>query len=451
MSFNDINFIFLFLPVFLLIYYGLPSFCRNTVLLLGSIAFFLVGGFKNPVILILPVAEIILAYLLALGMNAKRRLALPLLIVYLAGAFGVLLGFKYAGLFTGESIVLPAGISFYTFQLTGYMMDVYRQNMPPEKSLLNFSAGMLMFPKLLSGPIVPWKDLKPQLENRTLTAKKFDNGLRTFIIGLALKTLVADRIGGLWSQLGTIGYASISTPLAWLGILAYSLQLFFDFYGYSVMAIGIGRMLGFELPENFLFPYASKSMSDFWRRWHVTLGAWFRDYVYIPLGGSRKGQKALVINLFVVWVMTGVWHGSTLNFLIWSMFIFGLIVAEKLSGGRFPGKNPVLTRIYMIFAIMISWMFFAITDLSDIGVYLGRLFPITGKFAGAFAGDFVFYLKQFGVYIAIGIALCLPWTKKVWLRLRSTPIFTAILFILFWLSIYCVSGGMNDPFMYFSF
>ena len=244
-----------------------------------------------------------------------------------------------------------------------------------------------------------------------------------------------------------IGYESISAPLAWLGLLAYTLQIYFDFYGYSKMAIGLGRMLGFSLPENFLYPYAARSMTEFWRRWHVTLSGWFREYVYIPLGGNRCGRMREIRNLFVVWTLTGLWHGSTVNFLLWGWFLFLLLLIEKLGFQRLLEKTHFLCHIYMFFAVLLSWMLFAIPQPEQLAVYAGRLVS-TWDWA---APDFLRFCTQYGWILVAGLLFSMPAAGRLWRRLQCTPLGTAVLFLVFWLAIYCMAAGLNDPFLYFAF
>lgn len=308
-----------------------------------------------------------------------------------------------------------------------------------------------MFPKLLSGPLTRAEELQPQVRKRRYSLEGFDQGLRDFLVGLALKVLLADRVGGIWSQVKTIGFESISTPLAWMGLVAFSLQLYLDFCGYSWMAVGLGRMLGFHLPRNFDHPYAARSMSEFWRRWHITLGLWFRNYVYIPLGGNRKGLPRTVFNLLVVWLLTGMWHGAGWSFILWGLFLFLLIANEKLWLGKILERRPILSRIYMLFAILFSWMLFAIPDLGQIGVYLSRLFPFFGSGVAVSAGDFLRLGKQFGVFLVLGLVVSFPGPERLWNRIRTSVLGTILLFLLFWAVVYCLSVATNDPFMYFSF
>ncbi len=449
MGFNSLEFVFLFLPCFLGCYYLFSPKWRNTVLALGSMVFYLIGVWKQPWCLVLLAAEVMLIWITALFMphfQEKRRL----LIGCLALLFGALLIFKYAGLL-GAGLALPLGVSFYSFQLAAYLIDVYRKRVEPSPLLRDFAAGILMFPKLLSGPLMDPGDLRHQLAGRRDGLESFDRGLREFIIGLALKVLLADRVGGLWTQVKTIGFESISTPMAWMGLAGYCFQLYFDFWGYSRMATGLGRMMGFRLPRNFDHPYAARSMTEFWRRWHITLGAWFRDYIYIPLGGSRQGLPRTICNLLVVWLLTGIWHGSTWNFLLWGLFLFCLIALEKLGLGRVLDRHRFLSRIYMLLVIPLSWLLFAVPDLPQIGVYFSRLFPFFGDGIAVNPSDFIRYGKQYGLFLLLGFLLSSPWPERIWNRVRASALGTVLCLLLFWGAVYCMAVATNDPFLYFSF
>ena len=292
--------------------------------------------------------------------------------------------------------------------------------------------------------------MQSQVQTRRYDWRNFDAGLREFIWGLALKVLVADRVGGLWRQAGVIGYESLSTPMAWLSLVAYSLQLYFDFCGYSKMAVGLGMMLGFRLPQNFAHPYAARSMGEFWRRWHITLGAWFRNYVYIPLGGNRKGMARTLLNLLVVWLLTAMWHGNSWNFILWGLFIFFLLANERLWLGKRLDRHPVLAHGYMVLAIPLSWLLFAVEDVQSIGTYLGRLF-FTGGGVAVNPQDFVVYGRSYWLMILVGIVLAMPWPERLWEKIRSTTVGTVLCFLLFWAAVYCICVAENDPFMYFQF
>ena len=275
----------------------------------------------------------------------------------------------------------------------------------------------------------------------------------SFTIGLGLKVLLANRLGGLWNEAGTVGYESISTPFAWLAITAFSLQIYFDFYGYSLMAKGLGRIMGFTIPENFHDPYLSLSMTEFWRRWHMTLGSWFRDYVYIPLGGSRKGKLMTFRNMLAVWALTGFWHGASWNFILWGLLMFALISVEKLGLIRILERVPALGHLYMAFAISVSWVLFAVTDLSQMAVYFTRLFPFLPQPEGMayFAGDYLKYGRLYGLSLAAGLVFATGLPMKLYRRFKNSPAAAVVLLAVFWGCVYCMKMGMDDPFLYFRF
>ena len=324
MQFNSIEFIFYFLPLFLAVYLIVPKPARHGVLLAGSLVFYgLASGGNHWWVLLLGMLTL-LTYVA--GLVIPRRGGGFWLFVSLTLMAAYLIFFK---LFQG-GVYLPAGMSFYLFQMAAYLIDIYRRRCPAEKNILRFGSTMVMFPKLLSGPLMEPNRLRLESKYGKVTSGHFHSGLQLLILGLSMKVLLANRLGGLWSQPAVIGYESISTSAAWLALIAYAMRLYFDFYGYSLMAMGLGRMLGYDLPPNFLDPYASKTVSEFYRRWHVTLGAWFRENLYIPLGGNRKGTLRTILNLAVVWLFTGLWHGIGGNYLLWAGFLFLLIVNERL-------------------------------------------------------------------------------------------------------------------------
>lgn len=344
MAFSSLEFIFRFFPAFLALYYLVAEKHRNKVLLIGSLCFYALGDIRYlPLILV----SVFVNYLVVSQMIRHRNHEKIWLFVSLVYNVGTLFFFKYSNFLIENintllrishyekdlpllNLGLPLGISFYTFQIISCVVDVYRKEIKEELTLFRFATYVTMFPKMLSGPITSYGEISDELSYRKYNIFKIEMGLRLFILGLGMKVLVADRIGMLWNDIQTIGFQSISTPLAWLGSMAYSIQIYLDFQGYSLMAIGIGRMLGFHLPNNFNHPYMSKSVTEFWRRWHMTLGMWFRSYVYIPLGGNRYGMKRLVANLFAVWILTGLWHGASWNFILWGFLLFLLILLEKL-------------------------------------------------------------------------------------------------------------------------
>ena len=349
------------------------------------------------------------------------------------------------------NLILPIGISFYTFQIISYLVDVYRRETKAEKSLISLGTYLCMFPQLIAGPIVNYHLIQEQLHKRKHSMVKVESGLKVFALGLAYKVLLANRVGHLWTEVTAIGYESISTPLAWMSIVAYSLQLYFDFYGYSLMAIGLGRMMGFDFPQNFNNPYMAVSMTDFWRRWHMTLGGWFREYVYIPLGGNRGGFAKTVRNMFVVWLLTGLWHGASWNFVLWGLLLFVLLFVEKAGLGKVLERHKALGHIYMILWIPLSWLVFVITDLSQLGIYLQKLFPFFGSTGTVlFQGDYLKYGKTYGIYLVLGILFATGVQEKLLKKNKNRLWVILLLLALFWASVYCMYLGMDDPFLYLS-
>ena len=336
MVFSSLEFIFIFLPVFFLIYALMPNIrLKNAVILLGSCVFYSIGVLETPktwVYIPLFLQTVIVNYLLGRLIEENQKYSRHLLITGIIYNIFWLLFFKYSGFFSTNlnqafhlslperNILLPIGISFYTFQNLSYLADVYRKKAKASKNLIDYGAYISMFPQLIAGPIVTYATVAEELKERKHSLYHIDKGLRFFTAGLGCKVLIANQIGGLWNDIAAIGFKSISTPLAWLGIAAYSFQLYFDFYGYSLMAVGLGLIMGFHLPQNFNQPYQSVTMTEFWRRWHITLGAWFRDYIYIPLGGNRNGKFKTIRNIFIVWLLTGFWHGASWNFIYGDCF-----------------------------------------------------------------------------------------------------------------------------------
>lgn len=430
----------------MLIYFLSPKSLKNPVILAGSLIFYYYGVKDHPFYVLLMVFAVVVNYVLALGMNrfenvTGRRLCLILGLTY---NIGCLTAFKYFGIGT-----LPVGISFYTFQITSYLIDVYWKKFPAERSLLMLGTYLCLFPQLIAGPIVTYAQLREQLRDRVHSFDNFERGLRLFTIGLALKVLIANRIGGLWNQVSAIGYESISTPLAWMGLFAFTFQIYFDFYGYSLMAKGLGQMMGFTFPDNFQNPYLSRSMTVFWRRWHITLGSWFREYVYIPLGGNRKH---LYRNLFIVWILTGLWHGAGWNFVLWGVFLCLVICMEKAGPGKWLENHAFFGHLYMFFVIPLSWLLFAVKDFSQIAVYLQRLFPFFGQTeAIIFAGDYLKYGRQYGPAFLAAILFTSALPEKLYKKYQFTFPVTLILVLLFWGCVYCMYLGMDDPFLYYQF
>ena len=471
MVFSSIAFIMYFMTVFFLVYYILPASYKNAWLFLASLGFYYYGVRGNPGYLLLMIMSVVVNFVAGKLIEAQKtkRARKAWLVVGIVYDLGWLILFKYLGFLIENlnalfgamhvkvqletwNLILPIGISFYTFQIISYLVDVYRRETKAEKSLISLGTYLCMFPQLIAGPIVNYHLIQEQLHKRKHSMVKVESGLKVFALGLAYKVLLANRVGHLWTEVTAIGYESISTPLAWMSIVAYSLQLYFDFYGYSLMAIGLGRMMGFDFPQNFNNPYMAVSMTDFWRRWHMTLGGWFREYVYIPLGGNRGGFAKTVRNMFVVWLLTGLWHGASWNFVLWGLLLFVLLFVEKAGLGKVLERHKALGHIYMILWIPLSWLVFVITDLSQLGIYLQKLFPFFGSTGTVlFQGDYLKYGKTYGIYLVLGILFATGVQEKLLKKNKNRLWVILLLLALFWASVYCMYLGMDDPFLYFRF
>ena len=453
MVFSSLNFIFIFLPIFILCYYVVPYKLKNGVLLFGSLMFYTAGTVTHPEHLVLLLCAVLVDFLVGIGIERYEKYKKIILGAGVLYHLFWLFCFKYAGfVFSLESIILPVGISFYTFQGISYIADVYKKRFPAEKSILNVGVYISMFPQLIAGPIVTYPEVRERLYRRKCSKEGLLEGIGMFVFGLGLKVLLANRLGGLWEDVQTIGFDSISTPLAWMSIFAFTFQLYFDFFGYSVMAIGLGKMLGFKLPVNFSHPYMSRSMTEFWRNWHITLGRWFREYVYIPLGGNRKGKLITYRNLLIVWLLAGIWHGAGYNFILWGAVLFVLIALEKSFVGKFLERHPLVGHAYMLVCIPLTWAVFAITDISQIGVFFSRLFPFFGQRVWSiFRYDYVKYADIYGVLLLVGLLFSTRLPYKLMKRIKSKVIIFIILTAIFAGSVYCMWLGLNDPFLYFRF
>ena len=442
MQFNSIEFIFYFLPLFLAVYYLFPAKLRSTILLIGSLAFYAFSSNGNYWWVAALGLCTIGCYGAAYTLCGKGKT--PLFILYLSLLAALLVFLK---IFSGGRY-LPAGMSFYLFQLAAYLIDVYRQKLEPQRNIIDFSSSIAMFPKLLSGPLVAPVQLHIKPDQKADSCKIRD-GIQLLILGLALKVILANRLGGLWAQGAVAGYENMSTPAAWLSLTAFSMQLYFDFFGYSLMAIGLGKMIGFDLPKNFDNPYASKTVSEFYRRWHMTLGLWFREYVYIPLGGNRGSTFRTILNLALVWLFTGLWHGVGGNYLIWAGFLFLMIVLERLLLGKLLKKSRVLCHFYRVFVILLSWLPFAVGDWNQMLIFLGRLFGL-GR-AAIDPRDYLIWLESFGGLVIAGVVLATPLPEKLWKKIRHTFVADLLLVALFWICIYFISTAAQDPFLYFQY
>ena len=456
--FSSLEFLFRFLPVFLVVFYLTPVKYRKIVLFIGSILMYACG---EPRFVFLLLACTALNFLI--GKNMKVDIDSPFihskwrdkkrrkwLLLALITDVGVLAFFKIGNV-VDSNILLPLGISFYTFKMISYQMDVFRGKVEADNSFWSFGSYVCMFPQLTSGPIMRYDDASEGLEHLGCTPEQFEEGLRLLVIGLGAKVLLADRLGILWNDIQTIGFESISTPLAWLGAFTYSLQLYFDFEGYSLMAVGIGMMIGMPYIKNFDQPYMATSVSDFWRRWHMTLGSWFRDYVYIPMGGNRKGVPRLLLNLCVVWLLTGLWHGSGVNFLIWGITVGLFVIVEKLFYGKWLSRHKLVSHIYVWIVIPLTWVIFAVTSLPDLGIYFGRLFPFFGIGETLNPQDIFKYFSMYWWLLLAGIFFCIPGVSAWFNKHRKSWYANALLLVLFCMAVYQLTNAANNPFMYFRF
>ena len=463
MVFSSLQFIFIFLPAFMIIYAAVPRRYKNLVIFAGSVIFYSLGV-KKFVYIFLFLLTVLFNFIIAQFIESfprSKRLWLTIGIVF---NFWWLIFFKYWGFgteninslfhahLTVKDIILPVGISFYTFQNVSYIIDVYRKKTRAENDFVNYGAYISMFPQLIAGPIVTYSTVAEQLRRRVHSIHKVEDGLKIFTIGLGYKVIIANQIGGLWKDVTMIGFESISSRLAWLGIFAYSFQLYFDFCGYSLMAIGLGKIMGFDLPRNFDHPYTSLTMTEFWRRWHITLGTWFKDYIYFPLGGSRCSKGKMIRNTFVVWLFTGLWHGASWNFVIWGLVLFVILMAEKLWIGKYLNKYKIAGHAYMFLIIPLTWLIFAVTDLHQLGIYFGRLFPMFGSEGIAVkSGDYSDKWHQYSKFFIAGIIFSTKLPEIIYKKIKNSLIVDLLLLAVFWGAVYCMYKGMDDPFMYFRF
>lgn len=464
MVFSSLNFVLIFMPVFFACYYIVPDKWKNAVLLIGSLSFYLVGTLKTPYHFALFVLSIIVDFEVGVGIEKYQKHKKAILVSGILFHLIALSVFKYSDFVFSQltpfipklsgipSLGLPIGISFYTFQGISYIADVYRGKTKAEKSVLRYAVYIAMFEQLIAGPIVTYSRVKGSLRSRKINASAVLCGLGMFIFGLGLKVLLANPIGKLWSQTLAIGFESVSTPLAWMALFAYSFQIYFDFFGYSLMAVGLGKMLGFKLPKNFDHPYMSLTVTEFWRRWHITLGSWFREYVYIPLGGNRCSKARNLFNLLFVWLLTGIWHGAGYNFLLWGFILFLLIATEKYLTGKFLNSHPAIGHIYMLLIIPLTWAVFAVSDMRELGILFTRLFPFFGTGAlSVFKYDFLKYLKEYYPFFVASILFSTRLPYKLLERIRNSVLVPILLLAIFSASIYCMYKGFDDPFLYFRF
>ena len=459
MIFSSITFIYYFLPTFLIVYLISPKKYKNIVLLLFSLIFYFYG---EPKYILLMLIEVLFAYFISLKLEKNKTLLIFSLIFHLS----LLCYFKYFNFLISIlnnvlnsnisffNIVLPIGISFYTFQIISYEIDVYK-GMPKEKNLINFMTYIFLFPQLIAGPIVRYQDIKNELINRNITLDNLSHGIKLFIIGLLKKIVIANNIGELANILATSSEASIL--LYWLLAISYMLQIYFDFSGYSDIAIGLGKMIGFNLPDNFNYPYTATSITDFFRKWHITLSSWFKDYVYIPLGGNRKCTFKTIRNLLIVWLLTGLWHGANYNFIIWGLYFGIILIIEKFILKKyFHNTNKIIKHIYTLFIVMISFIIFSSNDLTMALKIIKGLFNFNLPFKNAFV---IYYLKSYLLILIGAIIFATPLIKNIINKLKEKKkllyIINILEIIFIIISLIIITSMLIDssynPFLYFRF
>lgn len=457
----------------MIVYLMIPAKYRNIILLAGSLIFYGVG---EPYFVLLLVFSVVVNFALSRYMfwepkapqnnrkkKAKRRRKRAL-ILSMVFDFGILFVFKYWD-FVAENVnglagkrlvpflalALPLGISFYTFQMVSYQMDCYSGKVSERTGFVAYATYICMFPQLIVGPIVRYGEVSERLAERRIRVRDLENGLKMFAAGLALKVLLANQIGTLWNTIMTAGPGNLHVSVAWLGAIAYSFQIYFDFWGYSVMAMGLGKMLGFRMPRNFDDPYMSRSLAEFWRRWHITLGSWFRDYIYIPLGGNRKGSARTICNLFAVWALTGLWHGADWNFLLWGLGFFLMISLEKKTYGKWMERSRVLGHIYTLLLIPATWVIFAIADIRQLAAYLGNMVGIHADRVLVGTEQLARYLKQYGILLIACVFFITSFPRKWYHKWKDRWFMIIFLLVMFWWSVYEIVVGSNNPFLYFRF
>lgn len=468
MVFSSLLFLFCFLPLVLAVYYLLPRSFRNGFLFFASLFFYAWG---EPVYIVIMLVSTVFDYgngLLLGHFEGHKKKQQGVVALAVIGNLAILGFFKYADFVIMNlnalfhlnwpllNIPLPIGVSFYTFQTMSYSIDVYRKEAPIQRNILSFGAYVALFPQLIAGPIVRYKDIAEALNDRVETLDRFAQGVERFAVGLVKKVLLANNIGLLWDKVKGLPASEHSVLAAWLGILAFTFQIYFDFSGYSDMAIGLGKMLGFDFPENFNFPYISRSVTEFWRRWHISLGTWFREYVYIPLGGNRVSPARHIFNIFAVWSLTGLWHGASWNYVLWGLYYFALLIAEKYFLGRVLQRVPAFVSVTTTFFLAVmGWVIFAIEDLGSMSIYFGRLFGL-GQ-VPLVSGEGLFLLSTYGPLFLVCVLTSTPIFSKLHQRLKQenpvwlTPVTTFVLALSFFFSTAYLVDSTYNPFLYFRF
>lgn len=462
MVFTSISFIYYFLPLLLICYFVVPKKFRNIILLMFSVLFYFYG---EPKYILLMLIEVLISYVVGLLIDkykSKNILIIGIFIHVLL--FGIFKYFNFViinvnNLFHSNlnllNVVLPIGISFYTFQIISYEIDVYNKKVNVQSNILKYFLYVFLFPQLIAGPIVRYQDVNNEIDNRNVTFEMFANGLRRFIIGLSKKVIIANNLGELCNIYLNLGDKSVL--FTWVFAISYMLQIYFDFSGYSDIAIGLGKMLGFNFPENFNYPYMAKSITDFWRRWHMTLSSWFRDYVYIPLGGNKKGVLKQIRNILIVWSLTGLWHGASWNFIVWGLYFGILLILEKFILKKYFSNVPKFIKgIYTLFLVMISFVIFQGDNLSNDFNIIKGLFGLNGEL---FINNVtLYYLKGYVLFIVLGVIGSTNYVKNLVIKISNgkgkkiinilEPIYLLILLII--VTMYLIDSSYN-PFLYFRF
>lgn len=471
MVFSSVIFLFRFLPLFMICYFVAPRRIKNFILFLGSLFFYAWG---EPVYVVLMLFSTVSDYIHGRLINRYRgtKKAKCFLISSIVINLGLLGFFKYADFLihtvnavAGTAIPLlhlplPIGISFYTFQTMSYSIDVYRGEAEMQKNLLDFGVFVTMFPQLIAGPIVKYKQVADRLHDRKSSLENVSYGMKRFVTGLAKKVLIANNVGELWNEISVMNYGEMPVSMAWLGIVAYAFQIYFDFSGYSDMAIGLGACMGFEFPENFNYPYISASITEFWRRWHITLGSWFREYVYIPLGGNRKGLKRQLFNILIVWLLTGIWHGAGWNFLFWGLWFALFLTLEKAFLGKALSRMPRLVgHLYTGLVVLLGWVLFVVEDTGKIIGYLRAMFGMGG--AGLYSSQSLYLGAEYALLLIIAAVAATPLCSMLVKKLRSIGTgYSVALYrlgekvipaALLLLSIAYIVEASFNPFLYFRF
>ncbi len=429
MVFSESVFMFMFLPVTLLIYYAVPFRFKNAVLFFSGLLFYSWG---EPLYVLIMILSTLIDYFAGRTMSRfddNQKIRKTALIISVAMNLTLLGVFKYSGFFIeslnsafglslyNPRLPLPIGISFFTFQSMSYTIDLYRRNIKVQKSFIRFAAFVTMFPQIVAGPIVLYNDVAKELEERKIDFESISNGISVFICGLCKKVLIANSVGELWTSVKDADYSTLPAATSWLGIIAFTLQIYFDFSGYSDMAVGLGKMLGFNFPMNFDYPYTSKTVSEFWRRWHMTLGGWFKSYVYFPLGGSKNGKGKTIRNLLIVWFLTGMWHGASWNFIIWGVYYGIILILEKFVFASVIKKLPVLiTRLYTLFAVVIGWVIFEIYSVTDALNFVGSLFGMSGSMSDTFTLNI---LHNYSIILIIAAITATGLPLKLWKKITN--------------------------------